>query len=347
MICVFTKSRTVLEYRLSDLSFQRSYSIDLNSIPFYFNPAIAHVPEESSSLFFHKHPTQPDRFMLQRRNYSGFTIQSSILPFDYSFTYDIPTYDVLKSGTGEIFTGVTTMLNTSIGLGGSDIIITKYSSSLQRISSLVFSTIKNDNMSNIFLSGNDSVLVVGMTEGVLHIPTAETARQIFVAQMLYSDISAVSTSAPNVIMANEMISISFSSVLPSAAYQSIPQVMFGSKNCTEVKWNGTYMMARAPAGVGGPYDLVVLFDYLSYAPSAKTSNFSYGQPILLNVYPTKGPAVGFNITLEADKIGTPGVDQVTVTVGGKRCLEVIYEIANTIKCTCPPGINHQLGTGKI
>ncbi|KAI9137478.1 hypothetical protein BKA69DRAFT_891498 [Paraphysoderma sedebokerense] len=203
VLCVFTTTRTVIEYKMSDLSFHRTYTLDSNEVGLHFDPASVQVSGQNAMLYFHRMRNPTDRMVLQKLNSSGYTLQTSTVPYAFSFPYGTPVYDVAVSSSGDIYTAFTTMLNSTFSRGGTDIVVTKHSPSLQRMSSLVMSTIKSDNISRVFPLGSNSVMVVGVSEGVIHQPTMETNRQIFVAQFLYSDISIVSSLVPNYVMANE------------------------------------------------------------------------------------------------------------------------------------------------
>ncbi|KAI9137481.1 hypothetical protein BKA69DRAFT_1097602 [Paraphysoderma sedebokerense] len=143
VLCVFTTTRTVIEYRISDLSFHGMYSLDSNALSLYLDPASIQVPGQNSILYFHRKANQSNQMVLQNMNFTGFTLQTFTIPYTLSFPYDTPVYDIAMSPSGTIYTAFSTMLNSSLSRGGTDIVVTKHSPSLQRISSLVGSDNRN------------------------------------------------------------------------------------------------------------------------------------------------------------------------------------------------------------
>ncbi|KAI9139100.1 hypothetical protein BKA69DRAFT_690347 [Paraphysoderma sedebokerense] len=253
IVCILTTSRTIEEYRMSDLGFQRSYSLDPTAIDVSFAPISALPGNETSALFFHARSSQMN---LQKRNNSGFTTQISSIPYTLSLPYGIPRADMAVSTTGGVFTSVTTALNASFGLGQTEILLSYFRPSVDLKSTLIFTTVAQDNMSRIFVSGENSVVLTGLTEGVFISPNTVDSRQIFAVEFSYVEIS-VSTIIPNHVIATEVVQILFNQNLPSFVLSSLPKVTLGVMNCTDIQWNGSSLLARVPQGTGGLHDYFI------------------------------------------------------------------------------------------
>ncbi|KAI9136357.1 hypothetical protein BKA69DRAFT_174063 [Paraphysoderma sedebokerense] len=276
--------------------------------------------------------------MLHKRNQTH-AIAVTKLPYEINFAYDIPNYGVQLAPEG-LAVAVTT--NSSVapaGLGATDILISQYESSLNLKATTVISTIKQDNMTSFFVQKNGGFVVVGITSGNLNSPASNSVAQnsVFAIQFERLGVKAVISSQPKVFMVNEYIEIQFDSI-PSSLTSVIPVVTFGSKNCTNVQWNSGSLFAQIPLGVGGPFDLWILFNSLiHFNPKLRIDGYSYEPPTITSISPVTGPSVGFNLTINASKLGVPNQDPVVVTIGSKLCLNTIQLDVTRIRCTVPPG----------
>ncbi|KAI9139078.1 hypothetical protein BKA69DRAFT_1088211 [Paraphysoderma sedebokerense] len=322
------------------VSIEFHYTINTPFTPLTFDPATAR--NNTTTYYFHESKFDRNQFILRSRNQTH-EIANTTIPFNVSFPYRIPYYDLQVSGNG-VYTAVTTSLNLSYGLGETEIVITKHDHSLSRVqSAVIISTFAQDNVTRIIPLSN-SFIVLGTTKGNLNSPTDDPyTLKLFALQFVPLNATVIS-SKPLTVMAYEIVQIQFFT-LPAALQLTIPQVQFKGNNCTDVAWNGSTILAKIPEGVGGPHELWVRFDSLvHFKPSIRFDGLVYGQPVVLSVGPTLGPTVGFDITITANNIGIPVQNQIVVTIGNKDCLNVVQIDNNTITCQVPPGTgqNHIL-----
>ncbi|KAI9139212.1 hypothetical protein BKA69DRAFT_687232 [Paraphysoderma sedebokerense] len=247
VVCLWTSPTTIEEYFLEDLSFRRTYTVA--SPPIKFDPSIAKDATTYSSYFFHRNSTNATEYVLQKRNRTD-VMAVALLPYQVYFAYDIPNIQLAPDGLAVAVTANSSV--SSIGLGGTEILICQYDSSLDLKATTVLSTVRQDNMTGFFVLDNGGFIVVGSTSGDLNSPTSTSAPQnrVFAIQFEPLVVNAVISAKTMLLMDNEAIEIRFNTT-PASLTSIIPTVTFGSRNCSNVHWNSSSLFVQIPAGVGG------------------------------------------------------------------------------------------------
>ncbi|KAI9136351.1 hypothetical protein BKA69DRAFT_177043 [Paraphysoderma sedebokerense] len=342
VICVWTTNHSVTEYWMSNLTVHKTYTFSLPLVSLGFNPRTVETSDGTFTYYLHHNVNDNKTVVLHKKNSSHIGVANEATQLPYNTSLPPPeAYDMIISDSGKIITAMMTVRNLSIGLGGSDIAVSRYSPTLQVESNFILSTALQDNITKVFLyNGDHNVVVVsGSTDGALESPyAAANSRKAFVARFEYFEISSVGTKFPNYVQPGEIINITFSSI-PSAANTGIPVVQFKQANCSAVKWTGSILSAMIPpGGLGEPAELLVKFSYLSQTPSVSVQNISYIiTPILADVQPKQGPAVGYDISLTCSEIFSDDKD-VFVFVGGRLCTNLRHVNSSAVTCRAPPEI---------
>ncbi|KAI9140022.1 hypothetical protein BKA69DRAFT_1082291, partial [Paraphysoderma sedebokerense] len=150
---------------------------------------------------------------------------------------------------GRLIVGMTT--NASVGLGDTDIVVARFDGDLKLNSRLMFSTVKQDNLSAIAVQNEADLILIGTTDGNVSDPLqTDQQRQLFLSYYAYLVITNVTSSKPNGVVWGDVIEISFES-LPVEAFSAYPLVTFHEQACTDVSWTGQKLLATIPSGVGG------------------------------------------------------------------------------------------------
>ncbi|KAI9143147.1 hypothetical protein BKA69DRAFT_154731 [Paraphysoderma sedebokerense] len=304
-----------------------------------FDPEIA--TNGSDSYFFHRLLNDTSRFILHSRNSTYATLGASISPYTVNNAFDQSNFDIQVDGQ-QTYAGFTSALNSSFGLGSSEIVISQYNASYQLQSSFILSTVRLDSLTRLLPVSGNKLMVVGMTEGDLSNPNLNSGtRKAFVAHLQYFWITNLQTASPNSVRGGENFLIGFSS-LPSSVTLSTPSVTLNGRSCTVRGWVGQNLNVTAPYGIGGPHELKVVFSYLPFTPSVTNRTLSYPPPVLQSINVTQGPAVGYPVQLTVDNLGLMGQDAVLVIVAGKLCRSISQISVSQIICITPPGINNLL-----
>ncbi|KAI9146220.1 hypothetical protein BKA69DRAFT_4138 [Paraphysoderma sedebokerense] len=339
-ICMWLTNQTVIEYSMSTLSKYRTYSSVIAPTTLRFNPQIVETSDGGFTYYLHHTTINGINALVQKKkpNHDAVSNESAQLQYDLS-NPPPEAFGLAISSSGQIIAGMTTTPSPSVGIGDRDIAVFRYSSTLQLESQFLLSTTQQDNVSSIFSPNGDgnTVVVCGTTDGAINSPTStSTSRKAFVARFNYFSINSVSTSTPNIVLSGETVNITFSTLPPSAT-TGTPLVTFNLQACTSVKWTGSILSATIPPGSGGPYELLVQFNYLPHNPSVSMNTLSYMlNPVILEVWPRQGPAVGYNITITGNSL-FPQNQLVTAFIGGTMCTSVLRVNLTAISCRTPPG----------
>ncbi|KAI9143977.1 hypothetical protein BKA69DRAFT_898367 [Paraphysoderma sedebokerense] len=345
MICVWTTTRSVTEYWMSNLTVYRTYSLNESPIPLGFNPKIVETPDGAFSYYLHHDTSRNNIIVLHKKNASHVSVPNEAVQLPYNTSLPPPEmYDMARSNDGDIFVGMMTSPQPSVGLGDRDIAVLRYSSTLQLKSQFLLSTILADNITRIFLpNGNiDTIVICGSTDGHPN-STLETnpVRRAFVARFGYFEITNVSTRFKNLVQPGERINVTFSSI-PSAAISAVPIVQFNQNPCQGVQWIDSVLSAIIPFGTGGPFDISVEFNYLPHSPSVIAQNYTYvPKPQILNIEPREGPASGYNITLNTANVITDD-SSLIIFIGMGLCADVRRVNASALSCHTPPGTGRNI-----
>ncbi|KAI9146212.1 hypothetical protein BKA69DRAFT_3586 [Paraphysoderma sedebokerense] len=276
--------------------------------------------------------------MLQKKQANHDAVSNELAQLPYNLSNPPPeAFDMAISNSGQIITAMTTTPSPPVGIGDRDVAIFRYSPTLQLESEFLISTVHQDHISRVFVPDGDgnSVIICGTTDGNIESPTnTSISRKAFVARFVYFSITGVTTTNPNVVLSGESINITFSA-LPPSANTGTPIVTFNLQPCSSVVWAGSILSATIPAGTGGPYELLVQFNYLPQTPSVSFNGLSY-PPAMIDVWPRQGPAVGYDITVIGSSF-FPIDQSVTAFVGGKPCNSVLRLNLTALTCRTPPG----------
>ncbi|KAI9136205.1 hypothetical protein BKA69DRAFT_186087 [Paraphysoderma sedebokerense] len=337
IVCLWTSPYTIEEYSLTDLSFLKTYNVTIPFTSLRFDSA-KDMDGFGFTYYLHPNVTKADEIVAHKRNSTHQTAVGT-LPYTYSFPYNTPNLKI-RSSSNNVLAGVTTSLNSSIGLGETEIVVCSLNTSLELQSSVVLSTIRQDNMTELFAQSNGGFMVVGNTLGQLNSPTSNSAtNQLFTLQFAPLKVKTLTTSTPMAVMMNEIIKIEFDSV-PTPLLSIVPVISMDGKNFSNAYWNGTLIHATVPAGTGGPFALWIKFNSLvQFNPSIKLDGYSYAysNPEIASVSPLRGPTVGFNLTILFTKLDVPNQFTITVTIGAKLCMNVVQVNSTAVQCTVPPG----------
>ncbi|KAI9142700.1 hypothetical protein BKA69DRAFT_238021 [Paraphysoderma sedebokerense] len=186
-ICVWDTNTTGSIYTLPNLSLSRTFSA---SVPIAFDPAVL-TTADNQQFYLHRNPSNSAIYNLMRRTTSSSApLASFSLP--YTINYANPGGAVVfgygrdQRGAGSVFAAFTTSTNSSVGRGGSDVIIGHYDCNGRQTDSIVLSTPLLDVLNNAAYvttaSGAANIIVVGTTDGDITNPTSTaTSRRAFVS----------------------------------------------------------------------------------------------------------------------------------------------------------------------
>ncbi|KAI9136394.1 hypothetical protein BKA69DRAFT_711791 [Paraphysoderma sedebokerense] len=337
-VCIWTNSRAVSEYRLTDYSFKNQTTIDTLSTPIQFDPAAHRFGDVI--FFVHRLVNDSSKLIAHSKTTTHNSVDTDVLPYRYDFPAQIDI-DIRVSLGGSVFVGFTSNI-TSSNLNSYDIVISQYNSSLRRLSTTVMTTVRQDNLTLVIPRNNNmSFSVVGSSDGSLDNPNAtQASRTIFVAHFKAFSISNVQ---PSIVSPGKSIEIEFSA-LPSGATAGIPRVIFNGRMCTNSRWNSNLLNTTVGPGVGGPHELSVIFDYLPFRPSVATDTMlSFPPAAILNIIPSEVPAAGYPITIILNPIGYT-TESLAVEVGGRPCANAVQISENSLQCTVGPGTSSQVAS---
>ncbi|KAI9140375.1 hypothetical protein BKA69DRAFT_526118 [Paraphysoderma sedebokerense] len=341
-ICVWTTSRSVTRYRMDTLSFVQNSTLTLGATPVNFDPVIRNFANTGDSVYFQRQSNDSSRYVVMALTSRLGVMWAAPLPY-IAFFPQIPSYDCKIDSEGNIFTAFTSNMNASIGLGGTEIIVSKINStSGSLLSTVAISTARQDNVSRIHIPNSNSILVTGSTDGDMSSPSTAVGRRIFLARFQQFSVRFIQTITPQQIQKGETFKVSFTSLPSEAASAGVPSVTLQNRACSSVNWvNSTTISAVAPTGIGRSIELLIVFSYLPHKPSVVDYQLSYPNPVITSVAPAQGPATGFPITVTANNLGVPVVDSVDVTIGGYPCVNVTQISADKVTCRVPPGTGTQ------
>ncbi|KAI9143975.1 hypothetical protein BKA69DRAFT_898145 [Paraphysoderma sedebokerense] len=323
---------------MSNLTVFRNYTLGWPPIYLGFNPTTADT--SNGAFTYYLHTEMEFNLFLQKKNATHDTVSYEVVPAFYDpAVWPLAAYDMAQSNNGDIIIGLTEEGSPQGGIGGHDIAVFKYSPTLELKAQFLFSTIKQDTFTKLFLPTGDgnTVLISGFTNGHPNLTReASAVTRVFVAQFEFFHISNVATRLQNYVTSGETINITFSSV-PTSATSGIPIVRLDQQPCQNVKWMGSVLSASIPPGAGGPFAIIVQFHYLPHSPSVSAQNYTYiRNPVILDVQPREGPASGYNISLTAANI-TTDESSLFIFIGKALCADVRRMNATVITCRTPAG----------
>ncbi|KAI9140382.1 hypothetical protein BKA69DRAFT_527168 [Paraphysoderma sedebokerense] len=331
---------------MDSLAFVQNQTLSLSATQINFDPVIRNFDSTGASVYFQRLFNDSSRYVISALSSQVELLQSVTLPYIVDFP-NIPSYDCRIDSDGNILAAFTSIMNSSIGLGSTEILVSTINSTSGALSStVVVSTIRQDNVSRIYLPSTSSVIVTGTTDGNLSAPSSQlTGRRFFLARFQRISVNTIETSTSGRIAKGETFKISFTS-LPSAARTSgLPTVMLQSRPCTSVIWiNATTISGVAPTAIGKSVELFVSYYYLPQTPSVVDFRLSYPDPVITEVTPSQGPAIGFDITITVNHLGIPGNDTVNVMIGNSPCNNITQIASDKITCRVPfgTGVLHRL-----
>ncbi|KAI9140378.1 hypothetical protein BKA69DRAFT_526174 [Paraphysoderma sedebokerense] len=324
---------------MDTLTLVQNSTLSTNAIPANFDPVVRKYNSLGDSIYFQRLLNDSSRYVVTALSSTFGVLPAVTLPYIVNFP-TIPSHDCRVDTQGNIFTAFTSTMSSSIGLGGTDIILSRNDFTTGALSfSVVISTARQDNVSRIYLPNNNSIMVTGTTDGNLSARSSPmTGRRIFLARFQEFSISSVQTGTPNKIQDGGLFNVIFSSLPGTVTSTGILNVTLQSRFCNNVTWvNNATISAVAPTGIGRLLELYVSFPYLPHNPSVVDFRLSYPNPVIVDVRPAQGPAIGFNITLTVRNLGILGIDSVSVTIGDSLCLNTNQISADRINCTVPAG----------